>query len=755
MSPAQIFHLPAALKRTRPAATDQYSPTSGQTKVEHILGVTEADINTARNQSVSSGATHKYRDTSFSDDTTQLGTSLPQDGNIPQIPELKLKASSILLHEEYRPSDCATSIRSEQLRRYDSSSTLQSHYEPQKAPLAVSQQTSDSSRRDFALRKGKPVVINSTTKEDDSLQQFKLLSNSNIRPNGENKKLSKSRPMTGHSASRFSMTPAEKRPSSTRSTPPTSVSSNNKPFSKPNKGVRFMPPPLPSSESQRKAARKQKMLLDPMDPASVKVNVRRPKTGAKHWFDGHLGDSSDEEIIDEPEFNQSFANGLESTFRNGQFGNRPAHISTRFTNTSSSGLSSVTATPRNSSFQQPMYEQNGIVPRINVLNAKASKASLSKTTDSASSKRRTDRLAEADLSKSSVLNLSSSEDEEDGAPTPQPIEMPQMGPRLRDSVADAFSHDQQIELGTAQAINPSYPMIGSETPHLGKPTVIQHESRDHLRMPVPRRGSSLMLSYLNDQVESQPDLLASFPATPTESVASPETSFRGSMAFSDTGSMESRRMMSLTKQEESLIAAMRLKKAAVRYNTTQHRRLETLRELEQQSTRSTSRIPGSYESRSMLSLNTSLAAEPALKAYRRRSRSGGDTDRIRASGTTFQTTTSQNPSRLSRLNYRPEPSADRGTHLSLSSSEPSIENSASPSHFSLNTNDKRLSRETYFSTSSASYRGHSRTVTGTSSNVVALDDLGKVPNRDEIPSQEFIDWPYQGWEHHAKMGVAH
>ena len=747
-----MFHLPAALKRARPSTTDQSSPTSGQTKVEHLLGVTAADIDKARNQSVSSGPTHKYRGTSFSDGTTELGTSLPRDGTVPRIPELKLKASSILLHEEYRPSDCATSIRSEQLKRYDSSSTLRSHYEPQKAPLAVSQQTSDSSRRDFALRKGKPVVINSMTKQNELLQQSRLQTKSIVTPNGPNKKLSKSRPVTGHSASRFPMTSAEQRPSSRRSSPPTSVSSNNKPFSKPSKGVRFMPPPMPSSESQKKAIRKQKMLLDPMDPASVKVNVRRPKTGAKHWFDGHLGDSSDEEGIDEPEFNESFANGLESTFQNGQFSNKPAHISTRFTNTSSSGPSSLTATPRNSSFQQPMYEQNGIIPRIAVLNAKASKASLSKTTDSASSLRRTDRLAEADLSTSSVLNLSSSDDEEDEAPTPQPIDPPQMGPSLRDSVADAFSHDPQIETGTAQAIKTAHPVISSETPHMRKPTFIQHESRDNLRMPVPRRGSSLMLSYLNDQVESQPDLLASFPATPTET---PEMSFRGSMAFSDTGSMESRRMMSLTKQEESLIAAMRLKKAAVRYSTTQHRRLETLQELDQQNIRPTPRIPGSYESRSLLSLNTSLAQEPTPKAHRRRSRSGGENDQTRASGTTFQTTTSRNLSRLSRLNHTLEPPADRGTHLSLSSSEPSIENSASPSHFSLNTNDKRLSRETYFSTSSASYRGHARTVTGTSSHVVALDDLDKVPNRDEIPSQEFIDWPYQGWEHHAKMGVAH
>jgi hypothetical protein len=54
--------------------------------------------------------------------------------------------------------DGTTSISTGRLRREDSSSTLRSHYDRQKSPLSISQQTSESSARDLALRKGFPPV---------------------------------------------------------------------------------------------------------------------------------------------------------------------------------------------------------------------------------------------------------------------------------------------------------------------------------------------------------------------------------------------------------------------------------------------------------------------------------------------------------------------------------------------------------------------------------------------------------------------
>ncbi|KAG0648728.1 hypothetical protein D0Z07_4783 [Hyphodiscus hymeniophilus] len=70
------------------------------------------------------------------------------------------KASSTLLGQTYR-EDGATDRSSinRHMRHEDSSSTLKSYYDRQKSPLAISQQTSESSARDLALRKGQPPVI--------------------------------------------------------------------------------------------------------------------------------------------------------------------------------------------------------------------------------------------------------------------------------------------------------------------------------------------------------------------------------------------------------------------------------------------------------------------------------------------------------------------------------------------------------------------------------------------------------------------
>ncbi len=70
------------------------------------------------------------------------------------------KASSTLLGQRYA-EDGATSTPSinSRLRNEGSSSTLRSFYDRQKSPLSISQQTSNSSARDLALRKGFPPII--------------------------------------------------------------------------------------------------------------------------------------------------------------------------------------------------------------------------------------------------------------------------------------------------------------------------------------------------------------------------------------------------------------------------------------------------------------------------------------------------------------------------------------------------------------------------------------------------------------------
>ncbi|KAF8866755.1 hypothetical protein BDZ45DRAFT_574694, partial [Acephala macrosclerotiorum] len=82
-----------------------------------------------------------------------------ESGVFPRNPRLYRKASSTLLGQRIGDDGLtSTSSVSGRLRSEDSSSTLKSYYDRQKSPLSISQQTSASSARDLALRKGYPPV---------------------------------------------------------------------------------------------------------------------------------------------------------------------------------------------------------------------------------------------------------------------------------------------------------------------------------------------------------------------------------------------------------------------------------------------------------------------------------------------------------------------------------------------------------------------------------------------------------------------
>lgn len=91
-----------------------------------------------------------------------------------QTQQLPGKASSTILGQQYGEGASATdSSVSRRLRNETSDSTLKSYYDRQKSPLAVSQQTSDSSARDLALRKGQPsILLRSPLLEMDGADPF-------------------------------------------------------------------------------------------------------------------------------------------------------------------------------------------------------------------------------------------------------------------------------------------------------------------------------------------------------------------------------------------------------------------------------------------------------------------------------------------------------------------------------------------------------------------------------------------------------
>jgi hypothetical protein len=142
-------------------------------KAQRVLGT--GDINVGCSPTIEDGASWKYPPSRSSrisisiSESTNDNESVPESfaerwenesGIFPKGKRLHGKASSTLLGQTYN-ADVSTSAPSvgRRLRHEDSSSTMKSHYDRQKFPLAVSQQTSASSTRDAALRKGFPPVI--------------------------------------------------------------------------------------------------------------------------------------------------------------------------------------------------------------------------------------------------------------------------------------------------------------------------------------------------------------------------------------------------------------------------------------------------------------------------------------------------------------------------------------------------------------------------------------------------------------------
>ncbi|RMD42462.1 hypothetical protein DV735_g2670, partial [Chaetothyriales sp. CBS 134920] len=484
------------------------------------------------------------------------------------------------------------------------------------------------------------------------------------------------------------------------------------------------------------------------DPTCVKVNIWKPKAGTKYWFDG-LDDSSEDEDFEEPEFRQNLVLGIESDFRNDQIGapssGKQSHLPIRATGHD--------ITPRDGTGLIAGKASN----RVAVLNAKASRSNLPSALAPQS---QLQPLGQHNLSENSVLDLSSDEDDLLG--------LEKMGSRsshhgLRDSVGLDSNIDSSDELSTARTINVISRMKPVEVVRIRRPPAIPPAAREQSQMLIPKRGSSLPLTHRHDSAESKDDssdLIAAFPLTPVESVAAPSlntsirsssafpltpvgsvapsfnTSIRSSVALSSTGSVESRRLMSVTRQEESLLAAMRLKKAAMKYNTSQVKRSSA-------ATKTVESGQSPAPSRTL----TRFPSVPQLY-YRSPPTPGSDlTPRRHCPPSLVEDGSS------AVAGEKKDPTPGR---LSFSSSTHSAQHSATPSLPS-STADQRQSRDTNFSLPMANERttasGHHRTLT-VNSHVVALDDLDQAPKRDQIPSQEFIDWPYKGWETRLELGLA-
>ncbi|KAI9880438.1 MAG: hypothetical protein M1830_003080 [Pleopsidium flavum] len=204
------------------------------------------------------------------------------------------RPSSPLLGQQYhgskRVGSSTTDLPNSGLRETRSSSTLRSYYDPIKSPLSVSQQTSASSARDMALRKGCTRI---TESQDHSSSESALTTAADPRspkekPSDEGSRkrpprldFSKlfSRPQTTHGVL---LSPDKV----TKSPLPLSVASDMVP-STPLHGKDLWSRKNKSNDSVSRSDQLSPYFRPPVEPTfKAKVSVRKPKQGIQNWFDG-------------------------------------------------------------------------------------------------------------------------------------------------------------------------------------------------------------------------------------------------------------------------------------------------------------------------------------------------------------------------------------------------------------------------------------------------------------------------------------
>ncbi len=126
-----------------------------------------------------------------------------------------------------------------------------------------------------------------------------------------------------------------------------------------------------------------------------------------------------------------------------------------------------------------------------------------------------------------------------------------------------------------------------------------------------------------------------------------------------------------------------------------------------------------------------------------------DAEFDQASCTTFQTGFSNDPSaRYSLSSFRTGTSVEPETDVASSLA------TLAPNLLSPPSAHQRMSRSTFFSTSTNDSRDN---LSDRRENdyLATLERLQAVPTREDVSSQDFIDWPYHGWEAQTRVATAH
>ena len=579
-------------------------------KAEKVLGASEADISELNKKQSKKGKKQLRKYPSFMSvtlsDVDAESVKTPDEFPFPgmQSPsELvsqpthgkQRQGSSPLLGGQYTfGSTNADTLHAStpQARLANTSSALRSHYDPKKSPLSISQQTSASSARDMALRKGFPPISNPLSLNMAEIGKPADPEGLHSRNISTDTRISGSSKLSDNSVKRTNSTP-RRRPSAMDpptlypeanrafhavSPPPALISaalpkplspqSQQKPsFGRPRWWAKVktqMPIPLIAIENQQQVEG-----FDVSVP-SIKQNVKKPHakpdTGMRNWFDG-LGDEgsasdSHPDIESEYPIEEPYKSPVNIQEIMSQ-GTRPRRYS-EWKRCSSNNSEPTSFLDRNSSFRfeyHPLRGQHSGSSSQALENTSISgstRGSVGPTSIRATTGSKGPRPG-ANLQLVSFLELSSSEDE-----TESISDAPYRRHRIRASIEKA-SYNNEVSVGNAQRAQPVRPrsIVNGRTRSLSR----RHNSSETVP-PVPKIPDKPRVSQRTSSVRWR-EVMEDRAGSTEGTVDSVESSLSSSTCAQKAATRVNQtirrsRFMKVTSEEEKLLEAMREKRASIR-----------------------------------------------------------------------------------------------------------------------------------------------------------------------------------------------
>ena len=722
-----------------------------------------------QNQKYSQGGTvrdHGLESTSASGTATECRTLVvARDEELGHWYTVSKKASSQLLgnqnYEYSYESGSRVDQTAQSLRGHGSSSTLHSFYDPQQIPLAVSQQTSNSSARDFALRKGCPPVVpidkpvSRLSHHQKTVDAGKSNSTKKTSPIRVDISMLFPKPSARHDhliSPQVAKGPTEQEPSQSVMPPAVPLGPRTRQNHRSN---------IPNANKAPLRLRSIEDLAPAPDvPDYSKMNTRKPKSGVKHWFDNF--EDEDLELINRHE--TVGICGLTKSERGIQprINTVPGELEAKEHKPNRVSVHNKSCEPKARGIPLPHLQMPSAADPRAVSPARELRLALqhwefrskhNRTTPAKAKathlrKDRNNPFNKVDLHKDSLLWLSSSDDESE-ADDSLHSDISTTIPGIRDSLVVAPSDGSDVEFGFAHAIETKRPRLEKESLQRTSQSRSSRSKDSPLKtVDIPDRQSSKMFSFLGDQprpLSNTPKgAFGTGPVTATSSELVDNYLHDSSTAsqWHDCAT----RLMGVTAQEESLLEAMRSKRATMRQSIL----TETLRKASEgeQGKRTipplrpqTSGCGGTSAS----FLRLSQDSVPTLSAFRHHRRSISAGEVLEFNGLEPRDSCSTDPL-----------ASHRGSLVN--SSLPSTSSQDSPPTPTLDsppdTSARRVSSSTKrYSTLSTDYQRHNRVRTGSSAVIVLdnLDDESTAPfKQDDLPI-----WAFNGWPDRPGIAVAH